>query len=234
MSEPQLSRRARTLAEAALVRRVAAYGTTPEFVLLGGLVPDLLCTGAAHQHVGTTDVDIQVDLEIEGGSGNAMRLERALQKGGFASELYGGAAGACFPARPRPPRRHHHRPRPRYSRPPLGCLILHLSLHFIPLSPTTFAPHMQILRSNQIVEDQEPLRRDVRRSRPVFPGEGVTFLSFERAPSDALLNDRPLVLQPREGHEVQPQEPLSGRRAVQTATTSTSPRRLWKSSGLRV
>jgi hypothetical protein len=42
MSEPQRSRQARALAEAALVRIVTAYGKTPEFVLLGGLVPDLL------------------------------------------------------------------------------------------------------------------------------------------------------------------------------------------------
>jgi hypothetical protein len=78
MSEPQRSRQARTLAEAALVRIVSAYGETPEFVLLGGLVPDLLCSDAARQHVGTTDVDVQVDLEIQAGAGNAVRLERAL------------------------------------------------------------------------------------------------------------------------------------------------------------
>ena len=62
--------------ESALVRLVSAYGETPEFVLLGGLVPDLLCGDAARQHVGTTDVDVQVDLEIQGGSTNAPRLER--------------------------------------------------------------------------------------------------------------------------------------------------------------
>jgi hypothetical protein len=83
MSEPPRSREARALAEAALVRLVSAYGETPEFVLLGGLVPDLLCSSAAHQHVGTTDVDVQVDLEIQGGSGNAARLERALRESDF-------------------------------------------------------------------------------------------------------------------------------------------------------
>lgn len=83
MSEPPRSRRARALAEAALVRLVSAYGETPEFVLLGGLVPDLLCGDAARQHVGTTDVDVQVDLEIQGGSTNAPRLERALNESGF-------------------------------------------------------------------------------------------------------------------------------------------------------
>lgn len=83
MSEPQRSRQARALAEAALVRIVTAYGETPEFVLLGGLVPDLLCSEAAHQHVGTTDVDVQVDLEIQAGAVNAARLERALRAAGF-------------------------------------------------------------------------------------------------------------------------------------------------------
>jgi hypothetical protein len=83
MSEPQRSRQARALAEAALVRIVTAYGETPEFVLLGGLVPDLLCSEAAHQHVGTTDVDVQVDLEIQAGAVNAARLEQALRAAGF-------------------------------------------------------------------------------------------------------------------------------------------------------
>jgi len=83
MSEPQRSRQARALAEAALVRVVSAYGETPEFVLLGGLVPDLLCSEAARQHVGTTDVDVQVDLEIQAGVKNAARLEQALRSAEF-------------------------------------------------------------------------------------------------------------------------------------------------------
>jgi len=78
MSDPVRSRRARELAEGALVRLVHAYGDIPEFVLLGGLVPDLLCSQAPLQHVGTTDVDVQVDLEIKGGSTNSGRLEQAL------------------------------------------------------------------------------------------------------------------------------------------------------------
>jgi len=49
-------------------------------------VPDLLCSGAAHPHVGTTDVDLQVDLEIQGGSMNASRLERALKRAGFTPD----------------------------------------------------------------------------------------------------------------------------------------------------
>lgn len=59
------------------------YGDIPELVLLGGLVPDLLCTTASRHHEGTTDVDIQVDLEIQDGSENAARLEGALTRAGF-------------------------------------------------------------------------------------------------------------------------------------------------------
>lgn len=83
MPEPPRSRLARALAESALVRLVTAYGETPKFVLLGGLVPDLLCRRAERQHVGTTDVDVQVDLEIQSGADNAGRLEEALQNSGF-------------------------------------------------------------------------------------------------------------------------------------------------------
>jgi len=83
VSDPPRSRQARELAERALVRLVLAYGDVPEFVLLGGLVPDLLCSRAPRPHVGTTDVDVQVDLEIQGGSTHAARLERALQQARF-------------------------------------------------------------------------------------------------------------------------------------------------------
>lgn len=83
MPEPVRSRQSRELAEAALIRLVHAYGDVPEFVLLGGLVPDLLCTTAPVSHIGTTDVDVQVNLEIAGGSVGAARLERALTAAGF-------------------------------------------------------------------------------------------------------------------------------------------------------
>ena len=86
MSDPVRSRRARDLAERALVRLVRAYGDVPEFVLLGGLVPDLLCRTAARAHQGTTDVDVQVDLEIQGGSAHGERLERALVTCGFTPD----------------------------------------------------------------------------------------------------------------------------------------------------
>ena len=87
MSDPERSRAARQLAERALIRLVREYGDTPEFVLLGGLVPDLLCGGSARRHIGTTDVDVQVDLEIQGGSVNGARLEAALGRAGFRPDI---------------------------------------------------------------------------------------------------------------------------------------------------
>ena len=80
------SRAAREAAETALVRIVDHYGDRPEFVVLGGLVPDLLCAQSEFQHAGTIDVDVQVDLEIAGGAVNAVRLEHALLNAGFAPE----------------------------------------------------------------------------------------------------------------------------------------------------
>jgi hypothetical protein len=77
------SRVARNSAEAALVRVVRHFGSLPQFVVLGGLVPDLLCAGAPVRHAGTTDVDVQVDLEIAQGSVNTVRLEHALLKADF-------------------------------------------------------------------------------------------------------------------------------------------------------
>jgi hypothetical protein len=59
------------------------YGARPEFVVLGGLVPELLCAGSAWLHAGTTDVDVQVDLEVASGAVNTARLERALRDAGF-------------------------------------------------------------------------------------------------------------------------------------------------------
>lgn len=74
---------ARSAAERALVRVVHHYGGTPEFVLLGGLVPELLCSRSEVRHAGTSDVDVQVDLEIACGAVNGARLERALQNAEF-------------------------------------------------------------------------------------------------------------------------------------------------------
>ncbi len=61
-------------------------GGKPEFVVLGGLVPELLCTGSEFHHVGTIDVDVQVGLEIACGAVNAARPEQALRNAGFAPE----------------------------------------------------------------------------------------------------------------------------------------------------
>lgn len=77
--ESPRSRAAREAAERALVRVVHHYGARPELVVLGGLVPELLCSGSGFRHAGTTDVDVQVDLEIACGSVNTRRLERALR-----------------------------------------------------------------------------------------------------------------------------------------------------------
>jgi hypothetical protein len=83
MADEQRSREARAAAEAALARVVHHYGSTPAFVLLGGLVPELLCANSAFRHAGTTDVDVQVDLEIATGGENAPRLEQALRNAEF-------------------------------------------------------------------------------------------------------------------------------------------------------
>jgi len=80
------SRPARAAAERALVRVAHHYGAQPEFVVLGGLVPDLLCTQSGFIHAGTTDVDVQVDLEIACGAVNTIRLEQALRNAEFAPD----------------------------------------------------------------------------------------------------------------------------------------------------
>jgi hypothetical protein len=84
--ETPRSRAARAAAEQALIRVVHHYGGRPEFVLLGGLVPELLCSTSDVRHAGTTDVDVQVDLEIALGSTSARRLERALLNAEFTPD----------------------------------------------------------------------------------------------------------------------------------------------------
>jgi len=84
--EPSRSGAARRAAEQALVRVVHHYGATPEFVLLGGLVPELLCSRSGMRHAGTTDVDVQVDLEIAAGAVNTVRLEHALVNAEFEAD----------------------------------------------------------------------------------------------------------------------------------------------------
>ena len=84
--EPPRSRIARAAAEQALVRVVHQYGGRPEFVVLGGLVPEILCSNTEFHHAGTIDVDVQVNLEIAAGSVNTLRLERALRNAEFEPE----------------------------------------------------------------------------------------------------------------------------------------------------
>lgn len=83
VGEAPRSRAAREAAERALVRIVHHYGSRPEFVVLGGLLPELLCAGSDFRHAGTTDVDVQVDLEIACGATNTAKLERALRNAEF-------------------------------------------------------------------------------------------------------------------------------------------------------
>jgi hypothetical protein len=79
-------RAARAAAEQGLVRVVHHYGSRPEFVLLGGLIPELLCSASRYQHAGTTDIDVQVDLEIACGSVHTKRLETALKNAEFSPD----------------------------------------------------------------------------------------------------------------------------------------------------
>ncbi|MFV8165798.1 nucleotidyl transferase AbiEii/AbiGii toxin family protein [Mycobacterium sp. 134] len=46
-------------------------------------MPALLCAGSGRRHAGTTDVDVQVNLEIASGSADAGRLETALRNAEF-------------------------------------------------------------------------------------------------------------------------------------------------------
>jgi hypothetical protein len=84
--EEARTRPARAAAERALVRIAHHYGGEPEFVVLGGLVPDILCSQSDFSHAGTTDVDVQVDLEIAFGSVNTSRLENALRNAEFVPD----------------------------------------------------------------------------------------------------------------------------------------------------
>ncbi len=84
--EPERSFAARKAAELALVRVCHHCGRRPGFVLIGGLVPGLLCSDASIRHAGTTDVDVQVDLEIAGNAANAARLEQALLNAEFSPD----------------------------------------------------------------------------------------------------------------------------------------------------
>ena len=81
--DPPRTRATRAAAERALIRIVHHYGARPEFVVVGGPVPELLCSNKPFKHAGTTDIDVQVDLEIAGGAVNTSRLEQALRNAEF-------------------------------------------------------------------------------------------------------------------------------------------------------
>jgi hypothetical protein len=83
VADEERSRHTRRAAERALIRVVHHYGARPEFVVLGGLVPDMLCSASNQLHAGTTDVDVQVDMEIACGAVNTRRLEDALRNAEF-------------------------------------------------------------------------------------------------------------------------------------------------------
>jgi hypothetical protein len=76
--DPPRSAQARAATEQALVAVAYQFGSTPPFVLLGGLVPGLPCSNPATRHAGTTDVDVQVDLEFQSGGGR--QLLRRVEK----------------------------------------------------------------------------------------------------------------------------------------------------------
>ena len=71
----------------AFLPRTNEWPRGPEFVVLGGLVPELLCAASEFQHAGTTDVDVQVDRAMRrcaGGSasGSAVGNGRRGGRGG--------------------------------------------------------------------------------------------------------------------------------------------------------
>lgn len=85
--ETERSAAAREAAELALVRVASHYGGVPPFVLLGGLVPPMLCAHSAVEHAGTTDVDVHVEIEAQAGdTDSAPRLEAALRTAGFVPD----------------------------------------------------------------------------------------------------------------------------------------------------
>lgn len=93
-AEPPRSRAARHAAEQSLVRVVHHYGSTPEFVLIGGLVPELLCSTSGMVHAGTTDVDVQVDPQRVWRWQTEADGRRAVVKFELLADLVGQRGGA--------------------------------------------------------------------------------------------------------------------------------------------
>lgn len=90
MAEPLRSREARARAETALVRVLWHLSeTTVRPIVLGGLVPDVLVDGvepAPPPHLGTTDVDVYIELGVASDARTLVALEGALRAAGFAPD----------------------------------------------------------------------------------------------------------------------------------------------------
>ena len=76
----------RGLAEAERPLKNHYCGQRPEVFVVGGLLPDLLCADSQFLHAGTTDADVQVDLEVACGLVNVTPLERTLRESGFVTD----------------------------------------------------------------------------------------------------------------------------------------------------
>ena len=87
MSGPERTPEFRRLAERALVRLVAEMPKQPPIVVLGGLVPGMLVADPGidgrPEHVGTTDVDLLVTVEVND-QASGPSIERALERAGFS------------------------------------------------------------------------------------------------------------------------------------------------------
>jgi hypothetical protein len=83
------SRAARDLAQAALVSLIHELGDfDPPIIVLGGLVPEMLTRGQdppAPLHLGTTDVDVLIDVQISMDK-DLSHLEQALVRLGFTPD----------------------------------------------------------------------------------------------------------------------------------------------------
>lgn len=88
LASEQRTPRGRDLADRALARLVVQLGEhVDEIVVFGGLTPGRVTTGAPAAHVGTTDVDLFVNLSViyDRDEDDFSWLERGLLAGGFTS-----------------------------------------------------------------------------------------------------------------------------------------------------
>lgn len=84
-SDAGRSRAARELAEAALASLLVHVGSRDDLVVIGGLNPDFLTSGAPSPHRGTTDVDllIEVGFHFDRDERDFRWLEQAIQRAGL-------------------------------------------------------------------------------------------------------------------------------------------------------